>query len=77
MLLAVSAVLAPLPTAADVTSSEGFDTAAACHWSALGFTPINSHRRRAALYNVLSQEGRSVLAAMLPAGEDGSSFFSK
>ena len=26
----------------------------------------------ASLYNVLSQEGRSVLAAMLPAGEDGS-----
>jgi len=25
----------------------------------------------ASLYNVLSQEGRSVLAAMLPAGEDG------
>ena len=32
--------------------------------------------RAAALYNVLSQEGRSVLAAMLPAGEDGSCLFS-
>ena len=58
LLLAVSAVLAPLPTSADVTSSEGFDTAAACHWSFLGFTPSTSHKRRAALYNILSEPSR-------------------
>ena len=64
-LYAVSAVLAPLPTAADVTPSEGFDTTAACHWSALGFTPSASHKRRAAVYNVLSEPSRRRLSCRI------------
>lgn len=37
--------------------------------AAVEFFPTS---QAASLYNVLSQEGRSVVAAMLPAGEDGS-----
>jgi len=60
--------------AAAAAASGAREISEAAGGAAVEFYPT---ARAAALYNVLSQEGRSVLAAMLPAGEDGSSFFSK
>ena len=57
-------------TTARETSSKAISDAAG--GAAVEFHPT---ARAAALYNVLSQEGRSVLVAMLPAGEDVGSLF--